>query len=1857
MTEKKGGDEDEFDWDSALDQWDKGFEPEVAKDRQTQRPHVLEGTPAPSLPARALYQPPPAIAPPIHDRDPLDDTSEPEADVTRISHLPIIPSRNPKGGLSQLFGRPPDRVEKSRVEEDAIDMLLVDQPRPERQTFSNEGEQAAIAAADEAMPTVFPPAPPSSPPSSRRAPPPVPVAPPSIPRPAAKAQPPRPAPSVPKVPASRPVAPKMDLDGTAGPMLLSPDTREHDPDDETSTFDLEAIAHSLAEQGPAVLTPPADLKADAALYDQGESETKIVVKSVPIADASESDDDDDDDAAALADLTELEELGELEQLEQLEELQQLEGLDAAEPPPIVGEAVSAEPLEGEKPAQSWLSETARTAMEERATWLEAEAHAQPDAESRARGLLVVSEIRAILGETEVAASLAREARTLAPDLVLAHRQVRGLLPLEDAVGIGEAVNAAIVGSQSVNVKLHELLVAAAALRAAGDKAGLKDRIEQAFALAPTDARVLLGRAATALSQGDLASPALRVSAEQSPTIAEAVALVMRLRGAGGDSADEGAEVVPNDSIRRAREALAKGEVAKSAEAIVELRGVAELSGGAVWLSSALAASRQESRAKAGELLRSLDHPGARRALAARAIELGDETLMDLALHSEDAFTPAERVVLTLLSRQPTRDLEGAIATLTGGAEMDPLVAAAAGMSTATTENLATRAEMVAGSEASGTSVRLGRMLAGRAERALLKPIVESLPDGGAKRALALDEMRIEGRLGDVSDALAAWEGGPEGQAPNDRNLAAALIAERADDRTRATMAYGAVHDADKTHEPAMRALAALDPAVELTRELNAMADALGDGARGAIARLEAVERATDLEDATKQELLDRAYKADPTLPIAGFISERIARRQGVVELVLRWIRERRAATHDPLESALDGVREALLVADSDTKLASDRLEEAHRARPDDVALRELYERIATEPPTDRAAWREQRAASATGAARNSLLLEAAHEYERVGDKEGAVRAATAAAAGATGGLERIVLERTEIVAGSVARLADELLAQAREAQDPTVRREAYERLADLDARGRSDAGSALLWHRTILDEVPDHKPSLRYVEHALVGEGRDDEVEPIMSAIARVLSGSPGGECSAHAGLAARLRMRAGDWDGTRDLAELGKSQPDPAIWALRLHNAHARVKGDDLAQHESTLALLERATRPAEVATLLVRAAETAARLGKLDEAKQLLDRAAAEDAADVATWSLVAETRKAAGDARGAAEAQESIARTSLVREHQLAAWYEAGRIWIDEIIDDDRGIAAFEQAANLDISHADVFARLSALYAQRGSRAELAMLLERRVASVTDPNEHIALEVQRGRVLAEVGDPGGARTALEAALALQPDHTDALAAYADLCAAGGDWDSAEQAWVRLARLLATPDEQRAVYARLGNLYSVHAVNLARAELAFKEVLKRSPDDFESMERLVEIYKRMNDPARAIEAQQHLLGRVWDPATRRKRLIELSSIFETTSHDLRKAEQTLETARREFPTDVTVLRALAEFYIRQKQMPAVHILLDRAAADARRALAAGRFGPALFEMMAAVYELRGKGDAARAVSAALAAFNGEPVQIVGADARGGDPRLDDLLAPELVTPALRALLSKTGDALDAVVPLDFRAIRAAPIPHGSPIQPMIQQLAQGMGIPGIQIFVSPQLGQTCVPASSNPPTLVLGDSLLTTTNVAARAFLVARALKLIQAHASAVMRTPPKDLPVLIAAWLQLFNPSWSPQGLNPAALTDVSRRLQAALPKRLDPDVGLMALEVAGSVGNQAVTLGPLVLAWADRAALLVVGNPSAALDGIAWSNGLRDGAPTDAEQRAGWIGRIAEAKEIIAYCVSDAYAEARARSGLK
>jgi tetratricopeptide (TPR) repeat protein len=1180
----------------------------------------------------------------------------------------------------------------------------------------------------------------------------------------------------------------------------------------------------------------------------------------------------------------------------------------------------------------------------------------------------------------------------------------------------------------------------------------------------------------------------------------------------------------------------------------------------------------------------------------------------------------------------------------------------------TREDLLALADRTAGTPQARTLLRLARLLIMGASAADLSAAVDAVSALGTPAPPWLAVIAVEvaaraGHFGIVSGALQAW--GPSNTNAREgahAAIAAALIAESAGDAVRAVDAYRAAMTADPSVEAALRAFASFQ-SDDLAGQLNAMADALGNGLLGALARIEAIAR-TDgqLPDPTRAQMLEHIGDAPVTLLMTAYVAETLARRAGDEEETWRCIRQRKDAATDAVQRAMENIREAWLIARSEPALAAAAIEEAVRARPSDMALRELCERISLGSSDDAGAWREERASVCGDVARTRLLVQAAYEYEWAGDHGAALRCAEAVA-GERWSLCSVVRERAELRTGSAARLADELLSFARGAEDPRSRREAYERLAALDAETRHDPASALLWHRTILDEFPGYLPSLRHVEHQLLRAGRTDELAPIVGAIARALRGTGAGEGTAHAELALRLRSRSSGlgWDVSHEheMVELAVFAPQASLSALRIADKSARARSDLAEVLSTTLRLLDTVSRSAESACLLVRAAEAALRQGDFEQSRTLLERASLEDPGDVMMWGLLACARRRGGDAAGTAEALESCARTSVVAEHQATAWYQAGRIWRDERRDTARAILALENAIAVDIGRDDVFGDLAQLYESRGLTAPLAALLERRLALAADPEIRFSLELRRGRILVADGDASAARDAFQAALEVHPDDTTALSEFADVCVDMKDWSAAERAFVQLTRLLSQPDAQRRAYAILGEIYSHHIVNLARAEVALQEVLRRDPTDTVTSERLIEIYRLRGDGARAVGLAQDLLKTAPSREERRTRMLELAALHEATN-DPRRAEQVLDAARRELPDDTGILRALAEFLERHQKAPAATFMLDRTGGDVRRGIRAGRIHGDAFNVLATVCEMRGRADGAQVVRAVWAVLAGEPARVSGAGPKAFDPRLDEVIAPELMDAPLRALLARSGAALDGALPVDLRALRAVGVHGDAPASRVAARFAEGARLSRIELVESPKLGATCIPVASSPAVVLVGSTLL--PNEPVSAFLLARSIKLISARASALARAAPSELGVLVAAWLKCFNSAFEPQGVPAAAVHTASSRIRASLPRVLDADLGLMALEVGGRLGIRAPDLGSAALAWGDRVALLATGDIRGALDGIAMTTGSTGGAPTTADECAAWVAQTPEALELVAFAVSDAYFSARAQSGI-
>jgi len=1519
----------------------------------------------------------------------------------------------------------------------------------------------------------------------------------------------------------------------------------------------------------------------------------------------------------------------------------------------------------ERPAQDHLG-AEREAWVTRAEWLENEARATSDAHAKVRTLIVASEIWALVGELPRAREVATAAGAIPRAQAMAARQQRALAAAEgDYKAVAPALEMEIRSAATVDARVHAAYLSAEVHRLAlHDDASAKKKLDLAVRAQQDDPRAHIAKLSELLGKSNAPARVRWPESEALSELSRASDDLLRLRGAPAPAGAEKAPSGPRSAFDEARRALSAGEREKAADALERLAQVDGLGQASAWLSASLLGADPKTRGRAILGLRELSAQRgsrlARRTLVTRSLEHGDSEGVQqavLGVQGAETFGAPDRVALAALNGLAPTMLEASVREVAHDPELRPLAAAFV----AANPNASSTLDVRTGSEALRAEQRLGQTLGTPPSDATglsyLRAHADAFESTHAmsplSRLLALEFAKVAGDKAAVASALGEWpHAADDTQAERDQRMAAAFVHELAGERSSATVMYRRALALDGSNEAALRALSNAEPA-QASELLVGLADQLGPSPRAALALLEAALRQGDEDASRYQALLERAKVAAPEIPLTHRLAEISARRVGDGPLLLSALRARREAADDPIERALDLVREALLVADSDLPLAEQLLEEALRARPTDLALRELTERMVPGDEQERAAWREALAASSEGRSRGRLLAEAALERGRAGDLEGAARDAFLAVESEGSELWRLAAERYAASGPAAARISEALLARARATSDAREQRQLYEQLSQLD-RTRGDASSVLLWQSAILEQSPEYLPALQRLEHAYISGDRLEDLEPIASSLARALDSQ---ESNAHARLAARVRVLRGAWSDAREMAELAVSRAPSELWALRTLSAQARAAEDNELALSVDERLFSLAERPLDKATLALRAAEAAARLDRPLDTRRLLTASLEQIPDHLLALTTLSEVLEHLGEHAAAAEAQETMAKASHVEAHQVSAWHQAAVLWLDKAGNAERGRAALERAVALDIGHEDAVVRLQSLYIAGNERQSLAQLLERRLQRTTDPEERIAIEVTRGRALAEVGEKEAAKAALAAALDANPDHAEALEAFAELCLSEGDWTSGEQALIRLARHTSELPRQAQIYRRLGELYDTTLPNPERAELAYKEVLKRDPDDPETVARLVQVYGRLGDKATALSLQSELLTRAKTADEKRERTLALALVEEQIGADRKRAEATLDKARKEWPHDSVVLRAVAELQQRHGETRAMQVLLDRAATDARRALATGRFEPGFFDVLATVAELKSAGDSALVARATLAALHGEEVPVPAAGPIAGDPRLDELLAPELVSPPLRALLQKSGEVLDAAYALDLRTLRAQPLPVSSAaFTSYVQQVATSFGLRGLEVFSSPTLGAVCIPVSSGSPQLVFGQALLDSEDDAARYFLMIRCLKILQGKAAALSRTAPIDLWPVLAAYLSIFAPNWIPQGVEPKKLAEAQRRIQSALPAKLDDDVPVLALEVIGAIGNRASLLGTALHQWGNRTALLSAGSLVASLRGVSFAVGQPGGPPKEGPERVKWIVRNPEARDLATFCVGEQYADARARLGL-
>ncbi len=1525
-------------------------------------------------------------------------------------------------------------------------------------------------------------------------------------------------------------------------------------------------------------------------------------------------------------------------------------------------------------------------MREVATRLETEARTTRDPQRRQRLTAVSAELWAMVGDLDQAAAcLARNAPTgpFAPLLLLLGHQVTAAQGDREAWAAALEAETRALAPPEMRRHATLLLLDLERLKKAGSER-FQQLLELSTKTAAGDPRPALLRLAQELFDSRTGTTSRWAPGPELRFMGRCWRDMLELR-AKTPAVTADAASHPALVFRSLARALSDRKTDASFELLQQLAQIQGLAPAVRWLVACLAAGSAATRPKALEALAALAQlPNPEEALRAtfeRRVE--QEGMAAVRAFADTAGSPdaprLDRVDAALLSALAQLDKQEPVTAteLTSAAQADPtlrpLLASLTHESTPSPDP-----SLAVGSDVARAEVMLGRALVVRPfspERLdqAISAYASQHPASPLTPLLEIHRQHLAKNWSGLAETILDASSTVLPLGPGDREIAAALVRLLANDDAGMLSSMRQALEVAPRCETSVRALLGHCPAKAGAELLERLANSVDVPERRALLLLEAALRLETTDTQHAARMLEAAYEADPSAPLVVSLGVQWASRNGNVPSALQWIRRRADTLSDPLERALDSIREALLLTAEEPEQAIRLLEQAIQAAPDDYALRELLERLAPERgPTG---WRRELVSSYPGAEQGFFLLWAIAHESATKDESWLASAALELSRSVPGTLVDLWAERVAKPGVEARPLFDRLLAAARQETDPALQRELYERLVRLEPSPESGSGPAL-WQSAALERAPRHLGSLRAVLSSLAKQGRFDELGPLATrlqaelpspekwafawlAVAASAQTKQGNQATATIGAAPPSQVPLGSTPSQSTppmdaLVAAAATSETPPLWALRRQVALARRTRNDLALLEAKRKLGDLATRAIDASTLALRASEAAMRLGRWEDTFDLMRRAVDLVPDHLVALSARAQILESSGAASEAAEAYDALAHASAVASHRVAAWTQAANLWLGPQGDLSHAETALELALEADPNHLEAAELLETLYRRRGELDRVCRLLENRAATAEPPELRANLLVRRAEVLIALSDASKARRCLEDALLARPGHRAAQLALAELAWADGDWDRVEEILQDLLSATSDEEEKITAYRRLARLYEQRQ-QLERAESVYREILRLKPLG-EATDGLVNILLGRGDTAQALAEQQTSLDRAGTDEERRDRTLRLAQLYDEHLKDRRRAEQLLEKARRQWPQDGNTLRAMAEFHRRGSDSSAVTVLLDRALAEARRALGTGRYDPAFFDVIGTVAELRQDQAAAAVARATLAALRNEAVELNGIALAAANPEHDEVLAPEPLSLPLRALLRHTGHALCRAFPVDYTALAAVPVEETHPaVKEQARALGRGFGLLDVDLRVCPSLGAVVIPAASNPVVLLTGPAMLTAELAEVREFLLLRALKMAASNSSVFARTAPIDLWPMLAAYLQAFLPGWEPAGVEPKRLADARRRLAATLPSVPPAELLTLAQDVVGSIGNRASQLGVAVNQWGTRMALLAVGNPKIALDAVAYAAGI-SGVPQQPTERIKWISRNAEARDLTVFSVSEAYWQIRAQNVL-
>ncbi|RAL22930.1 hypothetical protein DL240_08540 [Lujinxingia litoralis] len=291
--------------------------------------------------------------------------------------------------------------------------------------------------------------------------------------------------------------------------------------------------------------------------------------------------------------------------------------------------------------------------------------------------------------------------------------------------------------------------------------------------------------------------------------------------------------------------------------------------------------------------------------------------------------------------------------------------------------------------------------------------------------------------------------------------------------------------------------------------------------------------------------------------------------------------------------------------------------------------------------------------------------------------------------------------------------------------------------------------------------------------------------------------------------------------------------------------------------------------------------------------------------------------------------------------VLEQRLALTHEPGAqvviygkmagVFEGQFGDLERAVESYNHVLMVDVENVTAIENLERLYRELERWFELVDVLQRHIELSQRGDEKVALYTELGHVQRDqVRDPHSAIEAFNAALTLESINPGLWAELADLHEATNNWESAVEAYGRLADQLENPDQRVEVFFRAGQLMETQLHDHANAEDAYLSALRLEPTHqgvLDAIRKLLAMQMEWQSLIRVLKAAEEATR---DLSQKAQLQCEIGKLYGEQVGDEVSALRYFESALELEPRITDAAEPLIDVYVRERRFERAIPLLE---------------------------------------------------------------------------------------------------------------------------------------------------------------------------------------------------------------------------------------------------------------------------------------------------------------------------------------